>query len=109
MPARWSAMAVTGPATPPPMISAFITLPLVQIFRLDERTIGYTVGHDKPPGSRAAAGGAGAGRPRHERGHGDVPQHGGRPAGGPRPPGERARPAGAGWAPYPPGGPPTGP
>src|SRR5829696_2972431 len=95
MPARWSAIAVTGPATPAPMISAFIRASLPQIFRLDERTIGYTVGHDKPPGSRAAAGGAGAGRPCHERGHGDVPQHGGRPAGAQRHRGEGPRPAGA--------------
>src|SRR5919107_5089958 len=95
MPARWSAMAVTGPATPPPMISAFITLPLVQVFRLDERTIGYTVGHDKPPRSRAAAGGAGPGRPGHEHGHGAVPRHRGRPPGPQRHRGEGPRPAGA--------------
>src|SRR5829696_8843552 len=94
MPARWSAIAVTGPATPPPMISAFIRASF-QIFCLDERTIGYTVGHDKPPGSRAAAGGAGPGRPRHEHRHGAVPQHRGGPAGPQRHRGEGPRPAGA--------------
>src|SRR5215211_8925725 len=99
MPARWSATAVTGPAMPPPAISALTIVLLPQeIFRSDELNIGYTGGHDKPLGTRPwpgpdrpagrAAGAAGDRRPGLQRGHGDVPHRGGRQAGAQRQRGE---------------------
>src|SRR5215211_940866 len=87
MPARWSATAVTGPAMPPPAISALTIVLLPQeIFRSDELNIGYTGGHDKPLGTRPWPG--------LQRGHGDVPHRGGRQAGAQRQRGEGPRPAG---------------
>ena len=56
MPARCSAIAVTGPATPPPAISALtISCSSDRYFVRTNQNIGYTSGYGKPPRSRGRA------------------------------------------------------